>query len=80
MVHLVFKTDFFFFPVMRVLGIPSRVVTVFNAAHDGDGNLKIEEFYSSTGEKLNLSKDSLWWVSLAFKQLRYSLLLVLLLV
>ncbi|XP_059190223.1 protein-glutamine gamma-glutamyltransferase 5-like isoform X2 [Centropristis striata] len=46
--------------VMRVLGIPSRVVTVFNAAHDGDGNLKIEECYSSTGEKLNLSKDSIW--------------------
>ncbi|XP_037627413.1 protein-glutamine gamma-glutamyltransferase 5-like isoform X2 [Sebastes umbrosus] len=46
--------------VMRVLGIPSRVVTVFNAAHDGDGNLKIQEFYTSTGEKLNLSKDSIW--------------------
>ncbi|XP_041654427.1 protein-glutamine gamma-glutamyltransferase 2-like isoform X2 [Cheilinus undulatus] len=46
--------------VMRVLGIPSRVVTVFNAAHDGDGSLSIEEYYSSTGEKLNLSKDSIW--------------------
>ncbi|XP_054464590.1 protein-glutamine gamma-glutamyltransferase 5-like [Anoplopoma fimbria] len=46
--------------VMRVLGIPSRVVTVFNAAHDGDGSLRIEEYYSSTGEKLNLSKDSIW--------------------
>ncbi|XP_062419229.1 protein-glutamine gamma-glutamyltransferase 5-like [Pungitius pungitius] len=46
--------------VMRVLGIPSRVVTVFNAAHDGDANLTIEEFYSSSGEKLNLSKDSIW--------------------
>ncbi|XP_035512986.1 protein-glutamine gamma-glutamyltransferase 5-like, partial [Morone saxatilis] len=46
--------------VMRVLGIPSRVVTVFNAAHDVDGSVKIEEIYSSTGEKLNLSKDSIW--------------------
>uniref|UniRef100_G3NLL8 Transglutaminase-like domain-containing protein n=1 Tax=Gasterosteus aculeatus aculeatus TaxID=481459 RepID=G3NLL8_GASAC len=46
--------------VMRVLGIPCRVVTVFNAAHDGDANLTIEEFYSTTGEKLNLSKDSIW--------------------
>ncbi|XP_034733559.1 protein-glutamine gamma-glutamyltransferase 5-like [Etheostoma cragini] len=47
--------------VMRVLGIPSRVVTVFNAAHDGDGNLNIEECYSSTGEKLNFNnKDSIW--------------------
>lgn len=48
---------------MRVLGIPSRVVTVFNAAHDSDGNLSIEEYYSSTGEKLNLTKDSIWLVS-----------------
>ncbi|XP_061528444.1 protein-glutamine gamma-glutamyltransferase 5-like isoform X2 [Phycodurus eques] len=46
--------------VMRVLGVPSRVVTVFNAAHDGDGNLITEEFYSSTGERLGLSKDSVW--------------------
>ncbi|XP_076597691.1 protein-glutamine gamma-glutamyltransferase 2-like [Chaetodon auriga] len=46
--------------VMRVLGIPSRVVTVFNAAHDGDGNMKIVEYYSSTGEKRNVSKDSIW--------------------
>ncbi|KAM9829210.1 protein-glutamine gamma-glutamyltransferase 5-like [Syngnathus typhle] len=46
--------------VMRVLGIPSRVVTVFNAAHDGDGNLITEEFYSSTGQRLGISKDSIW--------------------
>ncbi|KAM9351055.1 protein-glutamine gamma-glutamyltransferase 2-like [Symphorus nematophorus] len=46
--------------VMRVLGIPSRVVTVFNSAHDGNGNVKIEEYYSSSGEKLKLSKDSIW--------------------
>ncbi|XP_061624140.1 protein-glutamine gamma-glutamyltransferase E-like [Phyllopteryx taeniolatus] len=46
--------------VMRVLGVPSRVVTVFNAAHDGDGNLIAEEFYSSTGDRLGLSKDSVW--------------------
>uniref|UniRef100_A0A673BMF9 protein-glutamine gamma-glutamyltransferase n=1 Tax=Sphaeramia orbicularis TaxID=375764 RepID=A0A673BMF9_9TELE len=46
--------------VMRVLGIPSRVVTVFNAAHDVNANLTIEEYYSSRGEKLGLSKDSIW--------------------
>ncbi|KAM3618093.1 uncharacterized protein V6R79_015328 [Siganus canaliculatus] len=46
--------------VMRVLGIPCRVVTVFNAAHDTDGNIKIKEYYSTTGEKLSLSKDSIW--------------------
>ncbi|XP_041654555.1 protein-glutamine gamma-glutamyltransferase 2-like [Cheilinus undulatus] len=46
--------------VMRALGIPSRVVTVFNAAHDGDRSLSIKEYYSTTGEKLNVSKDSVW--------------------
>ncbi|XP_028266555.1 protein-glutamine gamma-glutamyltransferase 5-like [Parambassis ranga] len=46
--------------VMRVLGIPSRVVTVFNAAHDTNANMTIEEFYTSRGEKLSLSKDSIW--------------------
>lgn len=50
----------FVFSVMRVLGIPSRVVTVFNAGHDGNANTQIEEVYSTTGEKLNLSKDSIW--------------------
>lgn len=52
---------------MRVLGIPSRVVTVFNAAHDSDGNLSIEEYYSNMGEKLNLTKDSVWLVSVFLK-------------
>lgn len=56
---------------MRVLGIPSRVVTVFNAAHDSDGNLSIEEYYSSMGEKLNLTKDSVWYVSLSQNVLFY---------
>ncbi|CAL8369688.1 unnamed protein product [Lota lota] len=47
--------------VMRVLGVPSRVVTVFNAAHDTDGNLVIEEAYSTRGEKCERrSIDSIW--------------------
>ncbi|XP_041837034.1 transglutaminase 5, like [Melanotaenia boesemani] len=46
--------------VMRVLGIPCRVVTNFNSAHDTNGNLVIEEYYSETGTKLNLSQDSIW--------------------
>lgn len=49
---------------MRVLGIPSRVVTIYNAAHDTDATLEIEEFYTSKGEKLNMSNDSIWLVSL----------------
>ncbi|KAM4613330.1 transglutaminase 5, like [Polymixia lowei] len=46
--------------VMRVLGIPCRAVTNFNSAHDTNGNLVIEEFYSETGKKLHHSKDSIW--------------------
>ncbi|XP_029358347.1 transglutaminase 5, like [Echeneis naucrates] len=46
--------------VMRVLGIPCRVVTNFNSAHDTNANLVIEEYYSETGQKLKLSKDSIW--------------------
>ncbi|KAM6979579.1 transglutaminase 5, like [Aplochiton taeniatus] len=46
--------------VMRALGIPSRVVSNFNSAHDTNGNLVIEEFYSETGVKLPINKDSIW--------------------
>ncbi|XP_026205878.1 transglutaminase 5, like isoform X2 [Anabas testudineus] len=46
--------------VMRVLGIPCRVVTNFNSAHDTNNNLLIEEYYTETGQKLNNSKDSIW--------------------
>lgn len=49
---------------MRVLGIPARVVTVFNSAHDTDASLAIEEYYTSRGQKLSLSKDSVWLVLL----------------
>lgn len=47
---------------MRVLGIPCRVITNFNSAHDTDGNLVIEEYYSATGQKLHRTKDSIWSV------------------
>ncbi|KAJ3602848.1 hypothetical protein NHX12_030593 [Muraenolepis orangiensis] len=46
--------------VMRVLGVPCRVVTNYNSAHDTNGNLVIEEYYSETGKKLPHSKDSIW--------------------
>uniref|UniRef100_A0A8C8ES48 Transglutaminase-like domain-containing protein n=1 Tax=Oncorhynchus tshawytscha TaxID=74940 RepID=A0A8C8ES48_ONCTS len=46
--------------VMRVLGIPSRVVTIFNSAHDTNGSLVIEEYYTNTGGEINMSKDSIW--------------------
>lgn len=45
--------------VMRVLGIPTRVVTNFNSAHDTNKNMEIEEYYSEKGERLPHG-DSIW--------------------
>ncbi|XP_073707865.1 protein-glutamine gamma-glutamyltransferase 5-like [Garra rufa] len=46
--------------VMRALGIPTRIITNFNSAHDTDGNMVIEEYYDETGKKLSVSDDSIW--------------------
>ncbi|RXN32480.1 glutamine gamma-glutamyltransferase [Labeo rohita] len=46
--------------VMRALGIPTRVITNFNSAHDTDGNMVIEEYYDENGRKLSISSDSIW--------------------
>ncbi|XP_048056100.1 transglutaminase 5, like [Megalobrama amblycephala] len=46
--------------VMRALGIPTRVVTNFNSAHDTNANMVIEEFYSEMGKKLSIGRDSIW--------------------
>uniref|UniRef100_A0A8C2AM21 protein-glutamine gamma-glutamyltransferase n=1 Tax=Cyprinus carpio TaxID=7962 RepID=A0A8C2AM21_CYPCA len=46
--------------VMRALGIPTRVVTNFNSAHDTNRNMVIEEYYSEMGEKLPIGRDSIW--------------------
>lgn len=55
------------FLVMRVLGIPCRIVTNYNSAHDTNANLVIEEVYSETGQKLNLSRDSIWSVVISIR-------------
>ncbi|OCT62798.1 protein-glutamine gamma-glutamyltransferase 5 [Xenopus laevis] len=47
--------------VMRSLGIPTRVVTNFDSAHDTNQNLLIDEYYDTTGKKLSKeNKDSIW--------------------
>ncbi|KAF7711609.1 transglutaminase 5, like [Silurus meridionalis] len=58
--------------VLRVLGIPTRVVTNYNSAHDTNGNLVIEEYYTEKGEKLTQNRDSIWnfhvWVECWMKR------------
>ncbi|KAM9296682.1 protein-glutamine gamma-glutamyltransferase 5-like [Gastrophryne carolinensis] len=47
--------------VMRCLGIPTRVITNFDSAHDTNSNLIIDEYYDSTGKKLPQERnDSIW--------------------
>ncbi|KAL6483658.1 hypothetical protein MHYP_G00085300 [Metynnis hypsauchen] len=46
--------------VMRALGIPCRVVTIFNSAHNTKGNMIVEEYYTDSGKKLDLSQNTVW--------------------
>ncbi|NXU53565.1 TGM2 glutamyltransferase, partial [Turnix velox] len=46
--------------VMRCLGIPSRVVTNYNSAHDTNGNLLIDRYLSEMGEEERRSRDMIW--------------------
>ncbi|XP_045689221.1 protein-glutamine gamma-glutamyltransferase 2 [Phyllostomus hastatus] len=46
--------------VLRCLGIPTRVVTNFNSAHDQNSNLLIEYFRNESGE-LESSKSEMIW-------------------
>lgn len=45
---------------MRCLGIPSRVVTNYNSAHDTNGNLVIDRYLSETGQEERRSRDMIW--------------------
>lgn len=45
----------------RALGIPARSVTNFASAHDCDGSISIDSFWSESGEPIEeLNSDSVW--------------------
>ncbi|XP_067228882.1 protein-glutamine gamma-glutamyltransferase 2 isoform X1 [Chanodichthys erythropterus] len=46
--------------VLRCLGIPCRVVTNFQSAHDTDQNLIVDEFFSDYGVRPKQNLDSVW--------------------
>ncbi|XP_073462655.1 protein-glutamine gamma-glutamyltransferase E-like isoform X1 [Aquarana catesbeiana] len=46
--------------VSRALGLPCRVISNYNSAHDANGDLLIEKFFDITGEPVTLSDDSIW--------------------
>ncbi|XP_035244646.1 protein-glutamine gamma-glutamyltransferase 2-like [Anguilla anguilla] len=46
--------------VLRCLGIPCRAITNFMSAHDTQGNLLIDEYYSEHGIEPKESDDSVW--------------------
>lgn len=50
--------------VLRCLGIPSRVITNYNSAHDNTGNLKTELIFNPDGTPDRESTtDSIWLVT-----------------
>ncbi|KFP80699.1 Protein-glutamine gamma-glutamyltransferase 2, partial [Acanthisitta chloris] len=46
--------------VMRCLGVPSRVVTNYNSAHDTNANLIIDRYLNETGGQERQSWDKIW--------------------
>ncbi|XP_015744451.1 protein-glutamine gamma-glutamyltransferase 2, partial [Python bivittatus] len=46
--------------VLRCLGIPTRVVTNYNSAHDTNGNLVIEQYLDENGKLQKGNRELIW--------------------
>lgn len=46
--------------VMRFFGIPCRVVTNFQSAHDSNNSLTIDEYYDDYGVRSKEASESVW--------------------
>ncbi|XP_072095708.1 protein-glutamine gamma-glutamyltransferase 2-like [Mobula birostris] len=58
--------------VLRCLGIPTRLITNFNSAHDKEKDLRIDNFSDMRGRSVNQTRDSIWnfhcWVECWMKR------------
>ncbi|XP_044077572.1 protein-glutamine gamma-glutamyltransferase 5 [Siniperca chuatsi] len=58
--------------VLRLLGIPCRVITNFESAHDNNSNLIIDVYHADYGVREKKSNDSIWnfhvWVEAWMKR------------
>lgn len=58
--YLFLCTYVFMIPVMRFFGIPCRVVTNFESAHDTNNNLTVDTFYGEKGAQPKQSPERIW--------------------